>query len=138
MSCYLEQGNFKGAASWMRLQATEELAHSMKYYDYLNSREARVILTQLPAPKENWASLLNVFEEAYKHECEVSQLINDLVNFAEKEQDNATVAFMQYFLTEQVEEENSLLNVVSKLKLIKEEGPALYMLDKELGKRSLK
>jgi len=135
MSAYFQTINLLGFANWMRIQAQEELVHAMKFYDFINERNGRVILQQVEAPPTEWSSPLDVFEGAYKHEQKVTGLINDLVNLAVGERDNATNIFLQWFVTEQVEEEASADEVVQKLKLVGDDSSGLFMLDGEMGQR---
>jgi len=135
MSAYLENQNLKGMAHWMRLQAQEEHDHAMKFFDYLPERGGRVILTKMKAPPTEWSSPLDVFEGACQHECKVTGMINDLVSMSLSEKDHAANAFLQWFVTEQVEEEASAQEIVDKLKLVQDNQVALFMIDQELGKR---
>jgi len=135
MSAYFESINLKGFANWMKAQAQEEMVHAIKFYDYINERSGRVLLTAIEAPPKQWDSPLDVFEFTYKHEQKVTGLINDLVNLAISEADHATTNFLQWFVAEQVEEEASADEVVQKLKLAGERGSGLFMLDRELGQR---
>jgi len=135
MSAYFQTINLLGFANWMRIQAQEELVHAMKFYDFINERNGRVILQQVEAPPTEWSSPLDVFEGAYKHEQKVTGLINDLVNLAVGERDHATNIFLQWFVTEQVEEEASADEVVQKLKLVGDDSSGLFMLDGEMGQR---
>ncbi len=135
MSAYFESINLKGFANWMKAQAQEEMVHAMKFYDYINERGGRVLLTAIEAPPTQWDSSLAVFEYTYKHEQKVTGLINDLVNLAISEADHATTNFLQWFVAEQVEEEASADEVVQKLKLAGDRGGGLFMLDQELGQR---
>lgn len=135
MSAYFESINLKGFANWMKAQAQEEMVHAMKFYDYINERGGRVLLTVIEAPPTQWDSSLAVFEYTYKHEQKVTGLINDLVNLAISEADHATNNFLQWFVAEQVEEEASADEVVQKLKLAGDRGGGLFMLDQELGQR---
>ncbi len=136
MSSYFSSINFDGFASWMQVQAQEELVHAMKFYNYVGERGGRVILTVIEAPPAEWDSPLAVFEHVYAHEQKVTGLINDLVDLAIAENDHATTAFLQWFITEQVEEESSADQIVQKLTLVKDQGSGLLMLDQELGKRA--
>jgi ferritin len=113
MSAYFQSINLPGFANWMRVQTQEELVHAMKFYDFINERGGRVMLQKIDSPPTKWASPLNVFESAYKHEQKVTGLINDLVNLAVGEKDHATNIFLQWFVTEQVEEEASADEVAS-------------------------
>jgi ferritin len=135
MSAYFEAESFKGMAHWMRMQADEERIHALKIYDYVHNRNGRVTLTQLDAPKTQWKSPLDVFEDAYKHEQKVSGLINDLSNLALGEKDHMTHQFLEWFAGEQVEEESAASTIVDQLKLVGDHGVALYLLDQQLGQR---
>ncbi|KPK80908.1 MAG: ferritin [Phycisphaerae bacterium SM23_33] len=135
MSAYLESINLPGFAAWMRVQASEEMKHAMKFYGHVNDRRGRVTLAAIQAPPAEWSSPLNVFEEVYKHEQKVTGLIHGLVKLAEAEGDRAAGAFLQWFVTEQVEEEASADVLVQKLKLVGDQAGPLFMLDHELGQR---
>ena len=137
MSAYFDSQNLAGMANWMRIQAQEEVAHAVKFFDFVNERDGRVLLTQIEGPKTEWTSPLDVFEEAYAHEQKVTGLINDLVDLSLGEKDHASNAFLQWFVTEQVEEEAAAKTIVDKLKMIGDNPVALYMLDGELGTRTL-
>jgi ferritin len=134
-SCF-EAQNLSGMASWMKQQAQEEAQHAMKFYDFIQQRGGKVVLGQIDAPKAEWDTPLAAFEDAYKHECVISAKINNLVDLAEAEKDHASNAFLQWFVTEQVEEEASVLTVVEKLRLAGSQTGALFMLDRELGMRA--
>jgi ferritin len=136
MSAYFESQNLAGMAGWMRVQAQEELGHAMKFFDFINERDGKVTLAQVDGPKIAWDSPLNAFQEAYEHECKVTGLINDLVDLSLAERDHAANAFLQWFVSEQVEEEASVLTIVDKLKLVGDNSVALFMLDGELGQRT--
>ena len=136
MSAYFQSVNLKGMAHWMRLQAAEETAHELKFFDYILSRGGKVTLGQIDAPPTEWESPLAVFEAAYEHEQKVSAKINTLVDLSLAESDHASNAFLQWFVTEQVEEEESALEIVDQLRLIGDERGALFMLDRELGQRA--
>jgi len=133
MAAYFESVDLAGCANWMRAQTQEEIFHAMKMYDFLNERGGRVKLTAIEAPPTEWESPLAVFEHAYKHEQLVTSLINDLMELAISEKDHATQIFLQWFVSEQVEEEASANEVVQKLKLAGDSG--LFMVDRELGQR---
>ena len=135
MSACMSSLNFPGFTNWMRVQANEEMGHAMKIYDHVNGRNGRVILKQIEAPKAEWASPLEAFEAAYGHEKTVTGLINNLVDLASSEKDHATGIFLNWFVEEQVEEENSTNEVVQKLKIIKDSPAALIILDRELAGR---
>ena len=135
MSAYFESINLKGFANWMKAQVQEEMVHAMKFYDYINERGGRVLLTAIDAPPTQWDSSLAVFEYTYKHEQRVTGLINGLVDLAISEKDHATNNFLQWFVAEQVEEESSADAVVQKLKIAGDRSGGLFMLDRELGQR---
>jgi len=135
MSAYFEAGNLPGLAKWMRIQWQEEVMHGLKIYDYVNERGGRVTLKSIDEPPAKWKSPLDVFQATYKHEQVVTGRISDLVTQAVAEKDHATNAFLQWFVTEQVEEEKSADEIVQKLKRISDAPGGLYMLDKELGQR---
>lgn len=136
MSAYFQDINLGGFANWMRVQAQEELVHTMKFYDFVNERGGRVVLKPVEGPPIEWDSPLAVFEAAYKHETKVTGLINELVELALAEHDHATNIFLQWFVTEQVEEEDSANEVVQKIKLMGDARGGLFMLDRELGQRT--
>jgi ferritin len=137
MSAYFDSQNLAGMANWMRIQAQEEVTHAVKFFDFVNERDGRVLLTQIEGPKTEWTSPLDVFEEAYAHEQKVTGLINDIVDLSLGEKDHASNAFLQWFVTEQVEEEAAAKTIVDKLKMIGDNPVALYILDGELGTRTL-
>lgn len=136
MSAHLQAVNVKGMAHWMRLQADEETTHTMKFFDYILGRGGKVILDSVQAPPTEWDSPLAVFEAAYEHEKAVSAMINALVDLSLEESDHASNTFLQWFVTEQVEEEESALEVVEQLKMIGDNQAALFLLDKELAQRT--
>ena len=135
MSAYFQYTSLDGFAIWMKVQAQEEMVHAMKFYAFVNDRGARVTLLPIEAPPIEWDSALAAFEEALEHEKKVTGLINDLVELALSEHDHATHIFLQWFVTEQVEEEDSANQVIQKLKLMGDARGGMFMLDRELGQR---
>ncbi len=135
MGAYFESTDLSGFANWMRVQAQEELTHAMKFYDYLVTRGARVTLTEIESPPTEWESPLAVFDHVYRHEQLVTGLINKLVDLAISLSDHATNNFLQWYVAEQVEEEESASGVLQKVKLAGEDSGGLLMLDQELGTR---
>ena len=135
MAAYFESTHLPGFANWMRLQSREEMAHAMRFYEYINERGGRVELQAIDKPPVNFKSPLAVFEQALKHERVVSKEIDTLFDMARKEKDYASEVFLQWFVTEQVEEEQSAEAVVEALKMIGDQRPALLMYDRELGRR---
>lgn len=136
MAAYFGSINLDGFATWMRVQAQEELIHSMKFFDYVKERGGTVNLKAIDGPPTRWDSPLAAFQEAYRHEQKVTGLINNLVDISLQERDHASNAFLQWFVTEQVEEEASADAVVQKLKLAGDHGGGLFMIDRELGTRT--
>jgi ferritin len=138
MAGYFESHDLKGMAHWMRIQATEENAHAMRIFDFINDRSGRVALTALETPKGEWASPLEAFEEAYRHELKITGLINNLMNLAAAERDSAAHDFLEWFAREQVEEESNAQLIVSQLKLVGDSGVGRYLVDQQLGQRQAK
>ena len=135
MSAYCEAANLPGLAHWMRMQAQEEEAHAMKFYDFIYERGGRVVLQAIDQPPVEFPSPLAVFEQTLEHEQKVTAMIHDLYTLAVEEKDYASQAFLQWFVTEQVEEEDSASQILETLKMIGDKGHALLMLDRELGGR---
>jgi ferritin len=136
MAAHFESRNLKGMAHWMRMQVQEENIHAMKFFDFINECGGRVTLIQINQPKTEWNSPLDAFEETCRHEAKVTGLINDLVDLALQEKDHAANTFLQWFVTEQVEEEATAQEIRDKLKLIGNNPVALFMMDQELGGRA--
>lgn len=135
MSTYFESIGLPGAAQWMQAQAQEEWFHGMKFYGFVSERGGRVTLKAIAQPPTTWKSTLDVFENVLKHEQKVTGLINKLADMALDERDHATGIFLQWFISEQVEEEASAGAVIDKLKLIGDNTTGLFTLDAELGQR---
>lgn len=135
MAAYFDSINLDGFAGWMKLQAGEELKHGMKVFEHIAERGGRVELKEIKAPKIEWDSPLAAFEDAYAHECHVSQSYHSLVDSCQVEKDYPTLNFIQWFIEEQVEEEDSVLKVVEKLKMINNAPGGLFMLDRALAQR---
>lgn len=127
--------NWKGFAHWMEVQAKEEWGHAMKIYKYIDERLGRITLEAVAKPSGKWASPLAAFEAALAHEQKVTAMFDDLVALAQKEKDNATLNMLQWFVTEQVEEEGQTDEIVQKLKLVGGQVQGLFILDGLLGKR---
>ena len=136
MAAYFEAENLNGFAHWMKLQSGEEYGHAMKIYGYINRRNGRVNLAKIDAPKSEWKSASEVFSETLKHEKSVTKAIDDLVNLTITEKDHATNAFLQWFVTEQVEEEATAMNILDKIKMVGDNKNGLFLLDRELGMRA--
>ena len=135
MSAYFETASMKGFAKWLRLQAKEEQGHAMKIYDYVIARGGVVSLEAIEAPKAKWASAGKVFEEVYAHEQKVTGMINNLVDIANKEKDHATFEMLQWFVKEQVEEEENASEIVNQITILGDVVGHLFWLDHQLGKQ---
>jgi len=135
MNAFFKSVNLDGFANWMYYQAQEELQHALKFYDFICQRGGRVQLAQIEAPPSEWKSPLTVFEDTLAHEQKVTGLINDLVEIANEERDHASQIFLQWFVSEQVEEEDSVGGVLEQLKLMGEAKGGLFMMDREMAKR---
>ena len=135
MSAYLASNNLSGFANWMKVQFEEEQAHALKLYNYVLERGGKVILEQIDNPKKEWKGIINLIEEVLTHEQKVTSLINNLVNIAIEEKDHATSSMLQWFVTEQVEEEASVSEILDQLKLVEGKGSGLFMLDREAKQR---
>ena len=136
MVAYFHSIGLDGMAQWMRVQAQEEVGHAMKFFDHIAERDGRIALLGIAQPKAEWASPLEAFQAAYKHEQFITSKINHLVEIAAKENDYPASILLQWFVTEQVEEEASASKVVQVLERIGDSGSGLVMLDRELGKRT--
>lgn len=136
MAAYFESENLSGFAKWMSLQSQEEYGHAMKFYNYLLQASGKINLTQIDAPKVGWTSAEDVFKETFKHEQKVTKSIYALVDLAMAEKDHATNIFLQWFVTEQVEEEATALKILDRIKLVADNKSGLLFLDHELGQRA--
>ena len=130
-----ESKNMPGAANWMRIQAEEELSHALKLFNFINERNGRVVLARVEGPQTEWDSPLAAFEAELGHEKMISGRINDLVDLALAEKDHAANIFLQWFVTEQVEEEANAQAIVDRLKMVGDHAMGVFMVDGELGKR---
>jgi ferritin len=137
MANYFAAENLEGMTSWMQVQAEEERLHSMKFLEHINERGGRVVLKQIDEPKIEWSSPLEAFQDAYEHECLISSKINTLVDLSVQHSDHAANTFLQWFVTEQVEEEATALSIVEKLKKIGDNPLGLFMVDDQLGQRTV-
>lgn len=135
MAAYCHSINMNGAARWLRMQGTEELQHAMKFYDYINDKGGKVSLLQIDEPKQDFESLVSVFELSLKSEQDVTAAINALVELSFEERDFATQSFLQWFVTEQIEEEATVSEILESIKMIGDDGPGLFLIDRELGTR---
>lgn len=135
MAAYLENEGFEGMAGFMKVQALEETTHAQKFYDYICEQGGRVVLEAIDKPPVDYKSPKEIFELGLEHEKHVTSLIHSLVKLALEENDFATKAFLDWFVTEQVEEEATMDNIVNKFKIAGDSGHGLLMLDAKLGER---
>lgn len=136
MAAYFESENLSGFAHWMRVQSGEEYGHAMKIFSYINQRNGRVNLAKIDSPKSEWKGAVEVFSETLKHEQMVTKSVDDLVDLAVTEKDHATNTFLQWFVTEQVEEEATAMNILDKINMVGDNKNGLFLLDRELGMRA--
>jgi len=136
MAAHFEDKNLTGFGHWMRLQADEEREHAMKFYNYIIDSGGQVKLKGIDAPATEWKSNLEVAEQVAEHEAKVTASIHNLYEIALKEKDYASQVMLQWFISEQVEEEKNAAELVAKLRMIEERGTAVLMLDHRLAKRS--
>lgn len=135
MTAYFSAAGLDGMAQWMRIQTKEEVEHAMKFFDHILERGGRVELQPLKPLKTDWSSPLEAFHDAYEHEQFITGKINDLVKLAREEGDEPAGILLQWFVTEQVEEEANASKIVQMLERIGDAGHGLLMIDRELGKR---
>ena len=136
MSVYSESENFKGIARWLKVQYAEETSHGMKFLEQVVERGGEVELKAIDAPPVKYGSMLKLFEEVLAHEKKVTAMINNLYEAALKEKDYASQIFLQWFISEQVEEEANASEIVAQLKMIGDKSVGgLFQLDHALGHR---
>jgi len=135
MEQYFSAQNLEGFAHFFHKQAQEEGKHARKFVEYLVERAAPVTYGAMSAPKATFTSIKAVFEAALKHEQFISARIEKLMNLAKETKDHASEIMLQWFVSEQVEEENSMQKVIDTLALVGNSGGSLFMLDRQLGKR---
>ena len=135
MSAHSTTSGLTGFANWFMVQYHEEMEHAMKIYDYVNDQGGKVILMAIDQPPSDFKGPMDMFQKTLKHEQFVTKSINGLVDLAIKEKDHATQIFLQWFVTEQIEEEGNDNDIIAKLELAGDKGNGLFMIDKELGIR---
>jgi len=135
MAAYFDSLGLKGFANWMRVQVKEERTHALMMYTYVNEVGGRIILQPIDGPPTDFESPLDVYAKTLEHEKFVTSRINGLVNLALQESDHASNAFLQWFVTEQVEEEASAKEMADQLRIVGDNGHGLLMLDREAGTR---
>jgi len=135
MASYLNSINLQGFSHWMRMQFEEEQFHALKLNNYILERGGKVKLLEIKEPKSDWNGIIDVFKDVLAHEQLVTSLINDLVSVAMEEKDHATTNMLQWFVSEQVEEEATVGDFLDQLKLIDGKGAGLFILDREAKQR---
>jgi ferritin len=135
MAAYFEAEDLPGFAHWMKLQALEELCHGEKFFNYICEAGGRAVLLPIDAPQVDYDSPLDVFEYSLKHEQFVTASISNLMTQAKNENNHATEIFLQWFVTEQVEEEATFGLQLKNIKRLEGDGRGLMMMDKELSQR---
>ena len=135
MSAYFKSAGLDGMAHWMQKQYREEVEHAEKFIDYLYERGARVIIPDVAKPKDNYADALEAFRTAYAHEQYVTSRIYKLVDLAVSEKDYATQSMLQWYVDEQMEEEDNTSSIVSKLEFLGTDKHGIYTVDRELSAR---
>lgn len=135
MASYSASLGLNGFANWFGIQVKEELLHAQKMYDYVNQQGEIVKLDAIDSPEQDFKGPEDIFSRTLKHEQKVTAMINNLVSVAREENDNATGIFLQWFVTEQVEEEASASEILQRIKLVGGKGDGLFMIDKDLAQR---
>lgn len=137
MSIHLDSIGLKGMAHWMKIQYQEELMHADKIINYLISKGEKPELKEIKQPQNNWNSIVSIFEAGLKHEEYITQSINDIVVLTKETNDFSTFNFLQWFITEQNEEEEIFRDILDELKMIGDNKAGLFFIDKEMGQRSI-
>jgi ferritin len=135
MSAYCEKQNFIGSAQWLRTQSNEEQTHALKLLDFLLARDCQVVLQEIPKPRAEFESIAHVFRQALENEISVSKSIDALYELAHHEKAFAALVELQWFITEQVQEEKTAREIVTKFSMVENDPSALLDLDRELGQR---
>lgn len=136
MKVYATCEGLEGVANWYDAQMREELEHAGRIYDYVTRQGGKVMLESIDKPPQDYSSARDLFEKTLEHERKVTGLIEECMSLAKAENDSATEIFLQWFVTEQVEEEDNVSAILQKLKLAGDGGSGLFMIDNELGKRT--
>ena len=136
MAGYFHDAGLDGFGNWREIQVQEELFHVKKFFDYICDRDSKVVLGTIEAPENTWASPLAAFKAALAHEQLISGRVADLIDVARKEKDKASEAFLQWFVSEQIEEEATAQRICGNLKIVGKDGGGMFLLDRELGGRT--
>ncbi len=135
MGAYLSDVGLYGFSKWMEIQAREEIDHGMILFNYILKRKAKVELKSLGGPELSFNGVEDIFNKAYEHERSITSAIDCIAGLTENECDLATRNFIDWYLKEQIEEEDNVLRIISKIKAFGSDKASLYLLDKELGNR---
>ena len=135
MSAYLQTIGLAGTANWMRVQYQEEMAHALKFFDYVIERGGKVDLQPIAEVPKHWNGIIDIFEETFKHECLVTELVNHLMDVAIEEKDHACKSMLQWYVDEQVEEESNVTKILDQLRMVEGKGNGLFLIDKYLSLR---
>lgn len=136
MSAYCSKEGFNGASNWFLIQYQEEVAHGMKLFKYLEDQDVEIKLPAIDGVKVEYDSLLDVFKKSLAHEQQMTKNLNNLSDLAMKDKDHATYTLLQWYVTEQVEEEANVKAIIDHIKLVGDNGYGLYTIDKELATRT--
>jgi ferritin len=135
MSAHLKELGLNGFSSWTKIQAKEEVEHGLKIFDYLINCNSFVTLKQIKTPDFEFRGVTSIFERIYEHEKSITSSIMSVAKKAEEECDRTTLNFVDWFIEEQIEEEDAVQNIIKRLELFGDNKVALYLMDKELGER---
>lgn len=135
MSAHLHELGLFGFSSWLKIQAKEEVEHGLKLLDYLLERGSYITLKQIRTPQFEFKGVNSIFQTLYEHECCITNSVMNIAQIAEEECDRKTLTFIEWFIEEQVEEEQQVKDIIKRLELFGEEKTSLYLIDKELGER---
>lgn len=136
MSAHMKELGLFGFSSWLKHQAKEEVEHGLKLFDYLISRNSFVTLKQIKTPEFEFRGILSIFNEIYEHEKSITESVMKVAKQAEEECDRTTLSFMDWFISEQIEEEQNVKDIIKRLELFGDDKVSLYLMDKELGERN--
>lgn len=136
MSANMKELGLYGFANWLKQQAREEVEHGLKIFDYLINCNSFVTLKQIKTPEFEFDGVLSVFNHIYEHEKCITRSIMEVAKYSEDECDRTTLNFIDWFIEEQIEEEENVKNIIKRLELFGDDKVALYLMDKELGERT--
>ena len=136
MSAHLKELGLNGFAKWTKIQAKEEVEHGLKIFDYIINCNSFVTLKQIRTPEFEFQGILSIFNHIYEHEHCITRAVMTIAQKAEEENDRTTLNFMDWFIAEQIEEEEAVKNIIKRLELFGDDKVALYLMDKELGERA--